>query len=275
MVNIDSTYRYRRSLGTSAILKREKGSRGLKVWEAASCRICWAAEVLRLLCEHLIPGMGSSSPHKAARRAAGGDNDGRDRGRAGVGAAPTEQSTVPLHWLTLKAWRDGWGAKARGPGLWLSHPPTYPQKGGESLAVIPDGKVVWLGPEDFHDVFIEFCLLDLKEENALFVITQMCIKGTFDSKATLQTWSLYQINVPSVPICIFMNMSVIWTVRSALCICGLYIHWFDQSQIKIFEKISQGVPQQQRQQQKSWLKPPEFAACWIHARELICRLTLL
>lgn len=51
-------------------------------------------------------------------------------------------------------------------GLGLCHQHTHPQKGGKSLAVVSNGKVVWLGPEDFHDVFIEFCLLDLEGENS-------------------------------------------------------------------------------------------------------------
>lgn len=65
-------------------------------------------------------------------------------------------------------------AEAPGPGLCLGHPETHPQEGGEALAVVADSKVVRLGSEDFHDAFIEFCLLDLKEENSQVVTTQMC-----------------------------------------------------------------------------------------------------
>lgn len=74
--------------------------------------------------------------------------------------------------------------RCQGPGtcLCLCHPQTHPQKGGESLAVVPDSEVVWLGPEDFHDVFIELGLLDLKEENSQLGTTQMCVKGTFSSE---------------------------------------------------------------------------------------------
>lgn len=117
MVKIDSAYRYRSSLGTSAIFKREKGSRVLKVWEAAICSVCWAVEVLRPLCEHLIPGTGSSLLHKAAQRVAGGDDDGRHRGASwrGGSAHGGEHSACAL--ADLMAQRDGWGAKARGPGL--------------------------------------------------------------------------------------------------------------------------------------------------------------
>lgn len=56
--------------------------------------------------------------------------------------------------------------RPRIPGLCLRHPQAYPEKGGETLAVVSHSKVVWLGSEDFHDVFIEFCLLDLEEENS-------------------------------------------------------------------------------------------------------------
>lgn len=56
--------------------------------------------------------------------------------------------------------------RPQAPGLGLRHQHTHPQKGGKSLAVVSNGKVVWLGPEDFHDVFIEFCLLNLKGENS-------------------------------------------------------------------------------------------------------------
>lgn len=64
---------------------------------------------------------------------------------------------------------------------WDKSPQTHPQEGGEALAIVPDGKVVWLGSEDFHDVFIELCLLDLKEENSQLITTQMCVKGTLSS----------------------------------------------------------------------------------------------
>lgn len=69
----------------------------------------------------------------------------------------------------------------RFPDPSLSHWQTYPQEGGESLAVVSNSKVVWFGSKDFHDVFIEFGLLDLKEDNMTYIkTTQMCIKGTFD-----------------------------------------------------------------------------------------------
>lgn len=58
---------------------------------------------------------------------------------------------------------------------WHKSPQTHPQEGGEALAIVPDGKVVWLGSEDFHDVFIELRLLDLKEENSQLITTQRCI----------------------------------------------------------------------------------------------------
>ena len=61
--------------------------------------------------------------------------------------------------------------RPQAPGLGLSHPQTHPQKGGKSLAIVSNSKVVWLGPEDFHDVFIEFCLLDLEGENSQLVTT--------------------------------------------------------------------------------------------------------
>lgn len=75
-------------------------------------------------------------------------------------------------------------AQRPGPGPLPSpsHPQTYPEEGGETLAIVSNGKVVWLRSEDFHDVFIEFCLLDLKEENSQLVTPQMCIKGTFSSE---------------------------------------------------------------------------------------------
>lgn len=62
----------------------------------------------------------------------------------------------------------------RFPDPSLSHWQTHPQESGESLAVVSDSKIVWFGSEDFHDVFIEFGLLDLKEEN------MACIRGTFN-----------------------------------------------------------------------------------------------
>lgn len=52
----------------------------------------------------------------------------------------------------------------RFPDPGLSHWQTHPEEGGESLAVVSDSKVVWFGSKDFHDVFIEFGLLDLKEK---------------------------------------------------------------------------------------------------------------
>lgn len=97
----------------------------------------------------------------------------------------------------------------------LRHPQTYPEKGGETLAVVSHSKVVWLGSEDFHDVFIEFCLLDLEEENSQLVTTQMCIKGTFNSKRPQLRWDpSTRTNVPSAGVCIVMELSVILIVMA-------------------------------------------------------------
>lgn len=60
----------------------------------------------------------------------------------------------------------------RFPDPSLSHWQTHPQEGGESLAVVSDSKVVWFGSKDFHDVLIEFGLLDLKEENMNYISRQ-------------------------------------------------------------------------------------------------------
>ena len=36
---------------------------------------------------------------------------------------------------------------------------SYPEEGGEALAVVPHGKVLWLGPHGVHDVLKELGLL--------------------------------------------------------------------------------------------------------------------
>lgn len=63
---------------------------------------------------------------------------------------------------------------------------THPQKGGESLAIVSHGKVVWFGPEDFHDVFIKFSLLDLKEENTGCNITGVRPRYLLPKEATVK-----------------------------------------------------------------------------------------
>lgn len=68
------------------------------------------------------------------------------------------------------------GGRGPGPGPYPSHPQTHPEEGGETLAVVSNGKVVCQS-EDFHDVFIEFCLLDLKEENSQLVTPQCVLKA--------------------------------------------------------------------------------------------------
>lgn len=60
----------------------------------------------------------------------------------------------------------------RSPAPSPSHWQTHPQKGGESLAIVSNSKVVWFGSEDFHDVFIEFGLLDLKKKKENMTVSR-------------------------------------------------------------------------------------------------------
>lgn len=123
---------------------------------------------------------------------------------------PPGRSTAEVHKLGL---------------AWDQPPHTHPQEGGEALAVVPDGKVVWLGSEDFHDVFIELRLLDLKEENSQLITTPMCVEGPLSSGRPQSRRAPYtSTREPGAHICTSVEVSAIVTVQRVLCVCKFHIH---------------------------------------------------